>query len=380
MPGGWGRKAAGRIDRTQFGDDELLKSLGGEYNVDFTDYAQWQRTGLQAVHEHAKKSASGLVALTPERSPFTVGAGGSPFASKRIGSASSTCRHGAHKKEGPPETEEDKKRTERIKILQLRIRSRRQTLEEYKNRYYRLMDDNVTLRQEIDGVEEEAHDDVKKQLRTYEKFRGGMTKLQSRFVTDLDQAKTELRETKIKTETELAALQKLVDAVDVQLKAKQDELHVLLNYKDKEYPVKAIRIADLENEIENVQISNEEDQLELEHIIDTEIGKLKKNQNSVQKEITEHVTKEAIAKMHPSLKDMALQNMVMKKEMEFHQKEIDAQEQQNKELEDSIKQLLQDPQTNIKLQLFPEFFPMREKCTPDMEVVLDIPTQEWLPI
>lgn len=41
---GWGRRAAGKIDRNQFSQDELLMTLGGQFNVDFSDYDQWTRT------------------------------------------------------------------------------------------------------------------------------------------------------------------------------------------------------------------------------------------------------------------------------------------------------------------------------------------------
>lgn len=43
MSEGWGKRAATRIDRSQFGNDELLKSLGQQFNLDFANYDQWQR-------------------------------------------------------------------------------------------------------------------------------------------------------------------------------------------------------------------------------------------------------------------------------------------------------------------------------------------------
>lgn len=84
--------------------------------------------------------------------------------------------------------------------------------------------------------------------------------------------------------------------------------------------------------------------------------------------------------MHPSLKDMALQNMVMKKEIEMNKQVQEDLLHDNQLLEAEVERLLKDPKTNTRLQMFPEFFPTREKCTPDMDVILDIPTQEWLPI
>ena len=39
----WGKRATSRIDRTQFDKDELLQSLGDQFNVDFADYDKWKR-------------------------------------------------------------------------------------------------------------------------------------------------------------------------------------------------------------------------------------------------------------------------------------------------------------------------------------------------
>ncbi len=65
--------------------------------------------------------------------------------------------------------------------------------------------------------------------------------------------------------------------------------------------------------------------------------------------------------MHPSLKEMALQNLVMRKELEFHETEIEELENSNKKLATEVKTLLKDPKTSIRQQMFPEFFPDRPK-------------------
>ncbi|CAG2190863.1 unnamed protein product [Mytilus edulis] len=69
----------------------------------------------------------------------------------------------------------------------------------------------------------------------------------------------------------------------------------------------------------------------------------------------------AISMMHPSLKDMALQNMVMSKEIEIHRKNQEQLKQENRQIEQEVQRLLRDPKTNTRYQMFPEFFPQREK-------------------
>ena len=48
------------------------------------------------------------------------------------------------------------------------------------------------------------------------------------------------------------------------LSAKRDQLQVLQTYKDKEYPAKALKIAELQKEIDLFNIANREDKSELE--------------------------------------------------------------------------------------------------------------------
>lgn len=360
MAASWGKRATGRIDRSQFEKDELLQQLGTQFDVTFTDYEKWTRKKTRPTVKEAQREQA-----------------------KRIASAES-CRHGQmtyrEKKEHARLQEEEKERAERIKILELRIKTRRKTLQEYEKRYAELIEQNIVLRDEIESKEKNTLDNVKGLLRKYEKYRSGISILSSHFNKEYAQAIEDLKAAELKIKQKLEMVEQEVAEVDAKLKEKQEELHILLNYKDKEYPVKAMKISNLQKEIQSLKISNEEDQDELEHIIRTELGKYEREKQTTQNIITKDVTESAIEMMHPSLKDMALQNMVMKKEMELHKKQQEELVRENTELERTVEQLLKDPKTNIRQQMFPEFFLYQEKCTPDMEVVLDIPTQEWLPI
>lgn len=63
----------------------------------------------------------------------------------------------------------------------------------------------------------------------------------------------------------------------------------------------------------NVNLAMQEDENDLCHVVESEIDKFRKDQHRFQRDITEKVTQEALTMMHPSLKDMALQNKVMEK-------------------------------------------------------------------
>ncbi|XP_052063520.1 uncharacterized protein C20orf96-like [Mytilus californianus] len=344
--------------------DDLMKTLDSK--LEFADYEQWTRRS---------KPSKTLVKPDASKS-FLVG----------LRAKSAEPSKGIHvptyreKKEAAKQAELDKGRTERIKILELRIKTRKRTNEEYKKRSFELLNENIKIRCAVETEEHGTLDDVKALLRRYEKYRGGISTLNTNFSREHKETKDELQQTKQRTQMILSALEEKVDALDRKLKNKQEELHTLLNYKDKEYPVKAMRIATLQKEIQSLKISNQEDQEDLEHIIYTELSKYEKDRSKRSQAITKEITEKAISMMHPSLKDMALQNMVMSKEIEIHRKNQEQLKQENRQIEEEVQRLLRDPKTNTRYQMFPEFFPQREKCTPDMDVILDIPTQQWLPI
>lgn len=347
--------------------EDVLKAIDSRISVEFADYEQWTR-----------RSKPSKTQLKPDASKsFVVGRAKSADPYQGKGIHVPTYRE---KKEAAKQAELDKERNERIKILELRIKTRKKTNEEYKKRCFELLNENLKMSTAIESEEHGTLDDVKALLRRYEKYRGGISTLNSNFSKEHNEAKEELERTKSRTQMIIQALEEKVEVLDEKLRSKQEQLHTLLNYKDKEYPVKAMRIATLQKEIQSLKISNQEDQEDLEHIIYTELSKYEKDRSKRSQAITKEITEKAISMMHPSLKDMALQNMVMLKEIEIHRKNQEELKQQNKILELEVQALLRDPKTNSRLQMFPEFFPQREKCTPDMDIVLDIPTQQWLPI
>ena len=128
---------------------------------------------------------------------------------RRIGSAD-TCHHGRRlqpkKTLSPAEEEEHKRKVERIKVLQLRIRARKQILVDYRKRYHELLEINIKLKDKIDSEEGKSHADVKHLLRKYEKFRGGISTLNEKFSTEYSQSKSELEKLKARTEIDLAGV------------------------------------------------------------------------------------------------------------------------------------------------------------------------------
>ncbi|GFN94192.1 GTP-binding protein rem 1, partial [Plakobranchus ocellatus] len=277
MAAAWGKKAIGKIDRSQFENDELLKSLGNQLNVDFSKYDQWQRKERVMRPPAPKKKA-------PQDSvTFKVGT--------RATSADSTPAPVPRGRRAQARYEEERRRQkEAVDMLEMRLRHAKQASEMYRKRAKELVEMNLDIAKDIDSEEHEVHIGVKRLLRKYEKFRGGIAALNTNFIKELSEVQAELEETKESIRIKLAALNKELEEMDGRLKAKQEELNVLHSYKDKEYPVKAMMISNLHAELESVKNSNQEDQEELEHIINTELSKYDKERIQLSNEITKRVT------------------------------------------------------------------------------------------
>ncbi|XP_070575324.1 uncharacterized protein C20orf96-like isoform X2 [Ptychodera flava] len=427
---GWGRRATGRIERTQFEDDELLKSLEGRVNIDVkpVEYDQWSRTGVQQLLQKQRsknqqsstsRTASAAYRVTfqlPQTSTSTSTAkataatttvaanatakaatltdtanaktpAGLPQAGQiqlivsRPGAAcSSSCRHPWNKKVVNYDDEYERQRQKEIAVLQIQIKARKKSVENYRARQEQLINDNIALRQAIETGEKGTHKEVRDLLKKYERFRGAVQNLNHKFDKERETAFKALDEATEKVASDLHGLQSEVERLDEVLEKQQAELKILRSYKDKEYPVKAMKIDELQKQIERLAVVNEDEMNELESIILIEKEKFAKADRDLEHHIKSEVTEKAIGAMHETLKDMALQNMVMKKEIEEHKKKMVELQETNRQLEEEVKSLLADPKTDIRRQVYPHLYPREPKCTPDMDVVLDIPTQEWLPI
>ncbi|XP_033625936.1 uncharacterized protein C20orf96-like [Asterias rubens] len=357
-----------------------------------TDYNQWERTGSSrriAQNTSASKQKDGARI----NNDTTAGRESSPTVGQRPRESSArqfhhfagpACPH-HHKSRtrGTPAEETDESIKEKLrenKVLELLIKSRRKALANYKSRQETLLGENTKLRGEIEGNEKEVHDEVKSLLQKYERFRGAVSTLSAKFEMEKTLAKKAYDQAKALQANEVEVLEKQVGVLDDRLKERQTELSVLTSYKDKEYPVRAMKIAELQKQIQYLTAEYEEEITELVSI--TAIEKEKYQEDSAERlhDIKATVTDNAIDSMHSSLKEMAMQNIVMRKEIEEHERLLEELVLTNKELTVEVKEMQHDPKTNPRHVMFPHLFKETTKCTPDMDVVLDIPTQEWLPI
>ena len=234
--------------------------------IDKTIYNQWERQKNGRGSPSAGIAGGKLTSLSTRTGATTMTVSPAP---KR------TSLTGTRGKYALKQTEEDLA-AERIRVLELKIMSRRTAIASHHMREKELIQENLAMKARIEQGEKPDHEAVKKLLRRYEKFRGGMSYLNENFTSTLKSEQTLLQELEQRLESELTFIQQEVDSLDAKLQERQNMVHVLNNYKDKEYPVKAIRIAELMNELDQVEMSNDDELDELDRIIEAELEKLNK--------------------------------------------------------------------------------------------------------
>ncbi|XP_064824234.1 uncharacterized protein C20orf96 homolog [Oncorhynchus masou masou] len=271
------------------------------------------------------------------------------------------------------------KKQENIKTLNLLIMSSKKALVELEKHCALLQESNVRMAGEIDSTDRQSVSRAREFLIRHDKLGSSIAAFNSWSHSQMEQAKTELQEAETAAKNKLSGLHEQLRGVKAELVNAQAELHTLKTYKDKEYPVKALRIAEIKREIEKLKETQQDENEDVNLLCQTEIVYLERRSQHEEQEVLSVIAKKNVSYIPCVVKLMAAHNQTIKKEIGIHKKEIAELEDKNRELIKSVQEL-QISRTNIRKDIFQDVFPKSDKCTPDMEVTLNIPREEWLPI
>lgn len=257
--------------------------------------------------------------------------------------------------------------------------SRKKALVELEKHCALLQESNVRMAGEIDSTDRQSVSSAREFLIRHDKLGSSIAAFNSWSHSQMEQAKTELQEAETAAKNKLSGLHEQLRGVKAELVNAQAELHTLKTYKDKEYPVKALRIAEIKREIEKLKETQQDENEDVNLLCQTEIVYLERRSQHEEQEVLSVIAKQNVSYIPCVVKLMAAHNQTIKKEIGIHKKEIAELEDKNRELIKSVQEL-QISRTNIRKDIFQDVFPKSDKCTPDMEVTLNIPREEWLPI
>ncbi|XP_051529076.1 uncharacterized protein C20orf96 homolog, partial [Myxocyprinus asiaticus] len=191
--------------------------------------------------------------------------------------------------------------------------------------------------------------------------------------------KAELTDIQEASQKHLHDLQEQLDIVTSKVVKAKKELHTLKTYKDMEYPVKALQIADMESELNKLREKKQVEQKDVTLLFKKEMANLERCQRQREQAVLSAIAEKHESLIPPIIKLMASHNHTLREEIHMYRKEIMELRQKTKELMKSIQELkLSRP--NLRREIFPDVFLKSDKCSPDMDVHLNIPQEDLLPI
>ncbi|XP_076818035.1 uncharacterized protein C20orf96-like isoform X1 [Clavelina lepadiformis] len=375
----WGRAAASRFAKSQEEiKADIIKALEGKLSVEFQDYSQWQRVSLG---ESTSTQPSTKATLKPKSKPSARSTSRPLTGASGTTTCSSLCFHPWNKKEPPIDHTYEILQSERISVLKAQIAARKNSVKVYRNLKKFLLETNYSLKDEITGVEGKSHQNVTRLLEKYEKYSGATKVLQRKHVDEVEKTKHGYRESKDSVMKEVQSLEKLTLAADEDLQIILQDLQVLRTYKDKEYPVKAMNISKLRNSVHNLSLEQKAEKTELERIIKGERSSMEGARTMKTKEIVTEAAEDAYNLFAPrALPMLAENNSVLAQEIKKNKEAILELENEIASLKQEVSRLKSMTETDFRKYVFPEAFHKTAKCSPDEDVILDIPVQQFLPI
>ncbi|XP_057292333.1 paramyosin-like [Hydractinia symbiolongicarpus] len=362
------------------------------HSLSDVDYSQWQRRNKtpSKTNDPPRYAASNLNGKSRVADKKTNSTKSSPMSTIAVtdihhGSSfhrecSALCRHRkkSPKKEFLVKTEQKKTKDSMINLLRVQISERSKSLSECQQQYLKLIRENLRLKDEITNDEKLSHTDVNQLLSKYEKYRLGLTVLQNHHEKDYAVETSKLQNTTNEVQSLLKGLRDEIKMLDQKIDTEKLALKVLLNYKEKEYPDKLEEIRSLKHLVNKLEKDFYDEYEELKSITEVENVDLIHTQIKLQEKVKEEYAQDAFETLDNSTKKLSHQNTLMEKEIAFHQLELENHENEIRILKQQIRSLKNDEGKRTAQRKHPELF--QEKCLPDTDFELEIPTQRWLPI
>ncbi|KAG1939615.1 uncharacterized protein C20orf96 homolog [Pimephales promelas] len=282
----------------------------------------------------------------------------------------------------PVKVEQDQitsKRKDNIKALMLLITSRKNTIKDLEEHCEQLRERNLQMARSIIDTDRSSFSRAKELLTQREQMRRSVVALKKWDDKLIKSANAELTDTEEVLQTNLSGLQKQLDMVKAEVVKARKELRFLKTYKDMEFPVKALQIADMKRKLDKLKEMQQKEQEDINLLFEKETVYLKRCQHQREQEVLSAIVEKHESYIPPIVKLVALQNYTMREKINVHRKVIVELEQKNEQLMKSIREL-QLSRPNIRREIFPDVFLKSDKCTPDMDVHLNIPQEDLLPV
>ncbi|XP_037668065.1 uncharacterized protein C20orf96 homolog isoform X3 [Choloepus didactylus] len=303
------------------------------------DYVPWQRSTqkskpstlppVQQASSHKEGKMKGLISVQPGLYSKSV---------MTLAGQVRSQREPHRKKLDPGKMQAD------MQLMKMMLRHRRTSLQELRRHEDFLIKLNQDLVKTIQEMEDSTALKVRKMLQEQSILGTVMDILEYSNKKRLQDLTRELQEWEEKEENKISNLKQQGEQLNAKIKKIQEEVNFLSTYMDHEYPVRSVQIANLERQLQQMKDRQQKAQQPHQEAL---LQKIRDNQDLVK----------CIDKFRAFIDQFQEEIPTLKAEVE----ELQAQLKKPREI------------------IFQDVLLRRPKCTPDMDVILNIPVEELLP-
>ncbi|KAF3824778.1 hypothetical protein GH733_010112 [Mirounga leonina] len=278
------------------------------------------------------------------------------------------------------------------------LRNRQTTLQELSNHEVFLTKLNWELIKAIQDMEDSSALKVRTMLYRQDILETVMDILECSNKKKLQKLKEELKEWEEKEESKMQSLARQVEQLNAKIEKTYKEVSFLSTYMDHDYPVRSVQIANLVRQLQQIKDSQQD---ELDDLSEMRRMVLQSLSNQIQKK-ERKLLKALVVVSGTAARGEALGArtlLPLQKSQQPHQEALLQKTQDNQDMlkcmdkfrefinqfEEEIPILKAEvEQLQVQVQepreiIFADVLLRRPKCTPDMDVILNIPVEELLP-
>lgn len=246
-------------------------------------------------------------------------------------------------------------------------------------RCHRLEQDNATLLKAITEMEDKSMKSATQHLLQYDRAGSNLLAVQLWADRQIRDAQQDLEKIKAERQARLSALCGQLEACEEKLQEAQKDLQQLREYRDRGHSLAVLQAADLERQLRILNETHQDQAADVEALAQTELQKLLDDRQTVKEEALQAIVEQHIERLPLSLRRMCLQNREMKQDIQVYQQMVKGLKDEVSYLQESGESLCKSWKEERE-RLSRDLLLRKPSCSPDEDVVLNIPLSQKLPI
>ncbi|CAF1604478.1 unnamed protein product [Adineta ricciae] len=336
-----------------------LNSFQKKFTNTVIDYSPWMRQQARSAPP-VKPKPTVIVHPPPERGETKC--------------SEVCCRH--LRKKSAPGQQVIPDNPEKIQWLTFQLHMHQTRIETFLQRENQLKEDNAKLREMIINTERSSHETVAANLRRFDQYKKTISLVETKQSEEKQVLLEAINSERKRIVNELEMYENQILELDEQIAEQQQLLKKLKTYKDTEYPEKERVLQKLLQEISEINLFNSEEVDELTRILEKQQKHYLDKLRTTVARIREEQATAAFSTMHKSYLLVALDNDQMREEINIQEEKLRLMELEIEHIRKLNAQLKQQQKEAFNPRtLFPHVFRHETLpiCTPDMDIVLDLP-------